>query len=281
MPEKEKFTLIRQLSEIEEGQTVTIRGWIHHKRLQGSILFLVIRDPSGLVQAVYKAKKGESQTNFDETKDLARESVVYVQGRIRKDQRAPYLGLEVSVSHVRIVFESSPEIEHEIRPDSGVDVLLDKRHLVVRGEKTSRILKFRASTLRAFRKYFDDRGFYELTPPTIVQTQVEGGSTLFSFKYFEQEAYLTQSSQLYLETAIFSLGDVYCIMPSFRAEKSRTRRHLTEYTHLEAEMPFCDFNDLMNLIEDMMVEVTQMLWDWEKETIKQINPSFKAPQKPF
>ncbi|MFX1533240.1 MAG: asparagine--tRNA ligase [Promethearchaeota archaeon] len=281
MTEKEKFTAIRQLREIEEGQKVTIRGWVHHIRIQGRILFLVIRDSSGLVQTVYKAKKDEINPNFDEAKNLARESIVSVRGNIRKDQRAPYLGVELSVEHVNVISHSNPEIELEIRPDSGPEVALDKRYLVIRGEKAARILKFRASTLRAFRKYFDDRGFYELTPPTIVQTQVEGGSTLFSLKYFDQDVYLTQSSQLYLETAIFSLGDVYCILPSYRAEKSRTRRHLTEYTHLEAEMPFCDFDCLLNLIEDMIVEVIQTLLDWEKETIKILNPSFKVPQKPF
>jgi len=274
-----KIAPIGTLVELPDGEIIRIRGWIHHVRDQGKILFLVIRDATGLVQTVYKG--ANNPDNFDMAKGLARESVVLVDGKIKRDDRAPYMGLEVQVDSIDIISKSDPEIENELRPDSGPEVALDKRHLVIRGESTTKILKFRAYTLRAFRKYYDDRGYLEMTPPTIVQTQVEGGSTLFEFDYFGEPAYLTQSSQLYLETTLPSVEKVYCILPSFRAEKSRTKRHLTEYTHLEAELAFCDFECLLELLEDMTVEVIKLLIEWCGDIIKDLNPNFEVPKRPF
>lgn len=261
-------------------ETVKLRGWVHLIRKQGKLFFLVLRDSTGLIQAVLKPGLTED-SSLAAVQDLARESVIELIGQIREDSRAPYAKMEIQTSSINVIFRSSPEIEHELRPDSGVDVLLDKRHLVIRGERTRKVLLFRAEALRAFREYYYQRGFVEVTPPTIVQTEVEGGSTLFSLKYFDENAYLTQSSQLYLETVLPALGDCYCLLSSYRAEKSRTRRHLTEYTHLEAELAFCEFEGLLEHLEDLVVSVAGALAEKHKELVHEFNPGFHPPERPF
>ncbi|MHA2303942.1 MAG: asparagine--tRNA ligase [Candidatus Hodarchaeales archaeon] len=248
-----KFISIKDLPR-NIGQEIWTRGWLHHVRRQGKLIFLVIRDPSGKVQTVVKPSIGESA--FSIAEKLTRETAVTAKGTVKEDKRAPYNGIELQLKEINpVISNASPELEYEIRPDSGPQVMLDKRHLVLRGEQASDIMRFRDIITRSFRTFFFSRDFVEVTPSTIVQTQVEGGSTLFAFKYFEQDAYLTQSSQLYLETVLPSLGNVFCVLPSFRAEKSRTRRHLTEYTHIEAEMPWFEFEDLLDFMEDMIIHV--------------------------
>ena len=166
---------------------------------------------------------------------------------------------------------------------AGNDILLDQRHLVIRGEIASSVLKMRALVLKAFRDFFDSRRLTEMTPPLMVQTQVEGGSTLFSFDYYGEPAYLTQSSQLYLETCLASVGDVWCLAESFRAERSHTRRHLSQYTHCEAELGFLTFEDLLDFIEDMIVFVVDSVLENPAgaQIIKDLNPNFKKLEKPF
>ncbi len=262
------------------NEEVVIRGWIHHIRHQGKLIFIIIRDGSGFVQCVAKKGNLKSEESFSQLTKLSREAALALKGIVKKDPRAPYMGIEIQITDiVKLFHPSSGTIELEIQPDSGPDVLLNKRHLVIRGERTSKILFFRAEALKTFRRFFENDSFVEVTPPTIVQTQVEGGSTLFKLKYFNEDAYLTQSSQLYLETAIFAFEKVYCILPSYRAEKSRTRRHLTEYTHLEAEMAFFDFDDLLILLEELITTVTNTLA--EHPIVKELNPDFQKLEKPF
>ncbi|MHA1944970.1 MAG: asparagine--tRNA ligase [Candidatus Hodarchaeales archaeon] len=271
------YTSIKQLTT-KIGDQVKIRGWLHHVRRQGKLNFLVIRDHSGYIQSIVKPQSGEKA--FNVAQKLTRETAVIAEGVVKEDKRAPYDGLELQITSIEpVISYALPDLEYEIRPDSGVQVLLDKRHLVLRGEQASQIMRFRDLITRSFRKFFFSREFVEVTPSTIVQTQVEGGSTLFAFDYFEQEAYLTQSSQLYLETVLPSLGNVFCVLPSFRAEKSRTRRHLTEYTHIEAEMPWFDFDDLLEFMEDMIIHVYKTALDIP--ILKSFNENVTLPEKPF
>jgi asparaginyl-tRNA synthetase len=271
------FESIKSLSD-KIGEEVSIRGWLHHVRRQGKLTFLVIRDATGYIQSVVKPASGEAATSV--ASKLTRETAVTATGVVKEDKRAPYNGLELQINNIFPVIDyASPELEYEIRPDSGPQVLLNKRHLVLRGEQASNIMRFRDTVTRSFRKFFFLRDFVEVTPSTIVQTQVEGGSTLFGFKYFEQDAYLTQSSQLYLETVLPSLGNVFCVLPSFRAEKSRTRRHLTEYTHIEAEMPWFEFEDLLEFLEDMMIHVYKRAE--ESTIVPKFDQKVIIPDKPF
>lgn len=260
------------------GDEAWVRGWLHHVRRQGKLIFLVIRDPTGFVQAVVKPLIGEEK--FKIAEKLTRETAVIAKGVIKEDKRAPYNSLELQLTTINpVISNASPELENEIRPDSGPQVMLDKRHLVLRGEQASDIMRFRDQMTRSFREFFFSRDFIEVTPSTIVQTQVEGGSTLFSFKYFENDAYLTQSSQLYLETVLPSLGNVFCVLPSFRAEKSRTRRHLTEYTHIEAEMPWFEFEDYLDFTEDMIIHIYTKAK--ESPILNKFNQTLEIPTKPF
>jgi asparaginyl-tRNA synthetase len=172
---------------------------------------------------------------------------------------------------------------NKLTADSSPDLLYNLRHLAIRGETNSAVLKMRHFALKCFRDHFYDNGYCEVTPPLMVQTQVEGGSTLFGFKYYGENAYLTQSSQLYLETALPALGDVYCIADSFRAENSHTRRHLSEFSHIEAECPFIKFDDLLSRLEHLVCDVIERLYaiPEAKKILLDLNPNFQVPKRPF
>jgi len=207
---------------------------------------------------------------------------VMMVGTLKANAKAPgFSGLEVQTDYWELVGPSDGDFDNRFNDESHEDVLADNRHLVHRKLDAAGIMKLRSTTIQCFREHFFDKGFTEVTPPTIVQTQVEGGSTLFKFDYFGEPAYLTQSSQLYLETMVPSLNKVFCCMPSFRAEKSRTRRHLAEYTHFEGELGFITYADLLDLLEDMCVDVAQRLLKRAKESLIKINPNFVPPKKPF
>ncbi|EFC45891.1 asparaginyl-tRNA synthetase [Naegleria gruberi] len=235
-----------------EGKRVQVSGWCHRLRIQGKgLLFITLRDGTGFLQTVLSGVLCQTY----EALTLHLESSVTIKGTVKADPRAP-MGFELVADYWKLV-GSSPESLPFGEDVKDPNILLDQRHLILRGEKTSAILKMRSIILQCFREHYYSRGYTEITPPTMVQTQVEGGSTLFKFDYFGEDAYLTQSSQLYLETVIPALGDSFCIAQSYRAEKSDTPRHLSEFTHVEAERPFITFEDLLNTLEDLVCDVTE------------------------
>lgn len=263
---------------------VRVFGWIHRLRQQKGLIFLVLRDGTGFLQCVLTGKLAQTYDALT----LTIESTVQLTGKIvalPEGKSAPD-GHELQVDWWSIVGKAPGESEsftNQISEDSGPDTLADRRHLVLRGETASSVLKVRSALLDAFRQSYAKLSLIEVTPPCMVQTQVEGGSTLFAFDYYGEKAYLTQSSQLYLETCLPSLGDCFCIQESFRAEKSRTRRHLSEYTHLEAELGFLTFEDLLSHIEELICSTLDIILanPKVKALVETLNPDFKYPSRPF
>lgn len=238
------------------GERVRVSGWVHHLRQDGKKLFFVdLRDGSGFAQVVLA---GQMCQTYDAV-TLCREACITVYGKWVQDPneraKGTFPGYELCADYWEIVGAGSTEIDTRFDHNSGPEVLMNQRHLVLRGQRASAILKMRSVISMAFREHFEDRWYTEVTPPTIVNTNCEGGSTLFELKdFFGDVGYMTQSSQLYLETAIPAVGDCYCILPSYRAEKSSTRRHLAEFHHLEAECPNITFDELLDKIEDLVCD---------------------------
>ena len=231
-----------------EGQTVTIRGWLYNLRESGKLLFPQFRDGSGLIQGVVP-KNAVSPEVFDAVKGLTQESSVIVEGKVRADKRAPS-GFELDVSGVRVVQRVSESDPYPISPkEHGVEFLMEHRHLWVRSQRQASILRVRAEIIKAARDFFDEHGFTLTDPPILTPAACEGTSTLFPVDYFEEQAFLTQSGQLYIEATAMALGKVYSFGPTFRAEKSKTRRHLTEFWMVEPEVAYADLDDLMDLAE--------------------------------
>jgi asparaginyl-tRNA synthetase len=235
-----------------EGEEVTIKGWLHNRRSSGKIHFLILRDGSGFLQAVMsKAAVGDEA--FKAADHLGQETSVIVTGVARRDARAPG-GSEIDVKTLTVVGESH---DFPITPkEHGVDYLLDRRHLWIRSERQHAILRIRHEIINAIRDFFNARGFILADTPIFTPAACEGTSTLFPAQYFEdQTAYLTQSGQLYNEANAMALGRVYCFGPTFRAEKSKTRRHLTEFWMVEPEVAYATLDDVMDLSEALIVSV--------------------------
>jgi asparaginyl-tRNA synthetase len=231
-----------------EGETVTIRGWLYNLRESGKLLFPIFRDGSGQIQGVVP-KSAVSPEVFDAIKNLTQESSVIVEGKVRADKRAPG-GYELDVSNVQVLQRVSESDPYPITPkEHGVDFLMEHRHLWVRSPRQAAILRVRAEIIKAARDFFDERGFTLTDPPIITPAACEGTTTLFPVDYFDEQAFLTQSGQLYIEATAMALGKVYSFGPTFRAEKSKTRRHLTEFWMVEPEIAYATLDDLMDLAE--------------------------------
>ena len=237
-----------------EGQDVTIKGWLHNRRSSGKIQFLTLRDGTGFIQAVMsKAAVGEEM--FQAADHLSQETSLVVTGSVRADTRAPG-GYEVDVASLEVVGASH---DFPVTPkEHGVDYLLDRRHLWIRTERQQAILRVRHEIIDAVRDFFNRRGFILADTPILTPAACEGTTTLFQAQYFDEHtAYLTQSGQLYNEANAMALGRVYCFGPTFRAERSKTRRHLTEFWMVEPEVAYADLNDVMDLAEALVVSVVE------------------------
>jgi asparaginyl-tRNA synthetase len=264
-----------------EGQDVTIKGWLHNRRSSGKIHFLTLRDGSGFIQAVMsKAAVGEEQ--FKTADHLSQETSLIVTGMARADKRAPS-GYEIDVKNFEVV---GPSHDYPISPkEHGVDYLLDRRHLWIRSERQQAILRVRHEIINAVRDFFNGRGFILADTPIFTPAACEGTTTLFPAQYFEEQtAFLTQSGQLYNEANAMALGRVYCFGPTFRAEKSKTRRHLTEFWMVEPEMAYADLNDIMELAEDLVVAVVGRVLDTRRRELKVLErdvSKLETVRKPF
>jgi asparaginyl-tRNA synthetase len=264
-----------------EGDEVTIKGWLHNRRSSGKIHFLTLRDGSGFIQAVMsKATVGEER--FKAADHLSQETSLIVTGTARADTRAPS-GYEIDVKSFEVVGASH---DYPITPkEHGVDYLLDRRHLWIRSERQQAILRVRHEIINAVRDFFNGRGFILADTPIFTPAACEGTTTLFPAQYFEEQtAFLTQSGQLYNEANAMALGRVYCFGPTFRAEKSKTRRHLTEFWMVEPEMAYADLNDIMELAEDLVVSVVGRVLEKRRRELTVLERDvsrLEAVRKPF
>jgi len=240
------------------GQQVTIKGWLHNRRSSGKIHFLVIRDGTGFLQVVM-GKNDVPEETFKAADHLSQESAIIVTGTVREDQRAKG-GYELIANGLEII---APSVDYPITPkEHGVDYLLDRRHLWIRAERQTAILRVRHEIIDAIRDFFNSQGFILADTPIFTPAACEGTTTLFPVQYFEdQMAYLTQSGQLYNEANAMALGKVYAFGPTFRAEKSKTRRHLTEFWMVEPEMAYADLNDAIVLAEGLISSVVARVLD--------------------
>jgi asparaginyl-tRNA synthetase len=261
-----------------DSTRVRLRGWLHNKRSSGGILFLILRDGTGFLQCT--AKRDQLGEKFTEIETLPLESTLEVEGEVARDPRAPR-GYELRIKDLQVLQRS-----HEDFPIAkkyhGPEFLLDNRHFWIRSKKMQTILRLRAILIEEARSWLKDHGYLEVQVPTLVSAAVEGGSTLFEVKYVDEKADLTQSWQLYAEAMIASLGKIYTLAPSFRAEKSRTRRHLTEYWHLELEEPWLDLAGLIRVEEELLLHICHQVASRASDELKEVgrNPDELATLKP-
>ena len=263
--------------KLSEGSKVTVRGWVYRRRELGKKAFIVVRDSTGIIQSVFD----DSSKDFEKARRVTVESSVVVTGTLKADPRAPG-GKEIKGEGIEIVglAENFP-----IRRDVSREFLLNVRHLAIRSRKLTAVFKVRDKVFEATHEFFRSRGYYEVQCPMFITAAVEGGATLFPVKYVDgRTVYLTQSSQFHLEALIFSLEKVYTIAPSFRAEKSRTRRHLTEFWHAEAEAAWVGLEDMMKLEEELVSHIVRRVLESRKQELEFLGrdlAALKRVEPPF
>ncbi|MCC6053226.1 MAG: asparagine--tRNA ligase [Desulfurococcaceae archaeon] len=262
------------------GLRVCIRGWIYRRSVVGKKAFIRVRDSTGVIQVVVDASRlGEKLV--DELKDIGLEASVLACGVVKESDKAPG-GFEIEADYFTIIGYSR---DFPIKGGEGVDYLMDNRHLWIRSPRYARIFKIKHTVLKAGREYFLENGYLEVTPPILTASACEGGATLFPVDYFGSRAYLSQSAQLYLEALVYVLEKVFSLTPSFRAEKSRTRRHLAEYWHLEPEAAWLGMEDMMRVAEELVVHIVERVLEERRGDLedldRDINALKKALKTPF
>ncbi|MCH7767009.1 MAG: asparagine--tRNA ligase, partial [Acidobacteria bacterium] len=267
-----------------QGQQVTLRGWLYNLRESGKLLFPQFRDGTGIMQAVV-SKADVSPEVWERATTLTQESSVIAHGTVRADKRAPG-GYELVLNDLTVVQRVPTDQPYPISPkEHGVDFLMSQRHLWMRSAKQSALLRLRHEVIAAIRDFFDSNGFILTDAPILTPAACEGTTTLFELDYFDLgPAYLTQSGQLYIEATAAALGKVYCFGPTFRAEKSKTRRHLTEFWMVEPELSFATLDDLMKLGEDLVTHIVARVLERrrpELETLERDTSKLENVRPPF
>lgn len=247
-----------------EGKEVILKGWVYNKRSSGKIRFVLIRDGTGIIQTVFSANEVD-ENSFDLADKVTQESLVEVKGMVRKDERAPG-GFELIAKELKLL---SPSENYPItKKEHGIDFLLQHRHLWIRSKRQFAILRIRAEVIKACHDFLDNKGFILIDAPILTPTSCEGTTTLFEVNYFDSRAYLSQSGQLYNEAAAAAFGKVYCFGPTFRAEKSKTRRHLTEFWMVEPEASFMELFDIIDLAEEMIVYIVERILEKRRKELE-------------
>lgn len=260
------------------GEEVTLRGWVHNKRSSGKIQFVIVRDGTGYIQGVV-VKSAVSPEIFAAADSLTHESSIEVTGKVRSDARAPS-GFEMDVTGLKVIQEVPKDQPFPITPkEHGIEFLMDQRHLWIRSTRQRAILKIRHEIIKAVRDFFDDDGFTLCDTPVLTPAACEGTTTLFEVKYFDDKAFLTQSGQLYNEATAAALGKVYCFGPTFRAEKSKTRRHLTEFWMVEPEVAYATVEDVMDLAERMITFVVRRVLERRSTELKSLERDLSKLEK--
>ncbi len=263
-----------------EGKEVEIKGWLYNKRSSGKVRFLLIRDGTGIVQSVIS--EGDAKPEIFEVADrITQESSVIIKGFVRQDNRAPG-GYEIVATELKVLQQVE---DYPITPkEHSIEFLLPIRHLWIRSKKQNAILRIRHTIIKAIRDFLDNNGFINADTPILTPASVEGTTTLFPVDYYGETVYLTQSGQLYNEATAASLGKVYCFGPTFRAEKSKTRRHLTEFWMVEPEVAYLELDGLMELEEDFVVYIIERVLETRKEELKILErdtTKLEVIKKPF